>query len=92
MTYVLLRVFEDMIGQDALVKTLTNAFKPGRVAHAFMLTGVRGPPGVDTAARAELIPRVAQRRRANPGIHELDLNPVFAFQSGVKTADVRVLL
>ena len=42
--------FEDMIGQDALVKTLTNAFATGRVAHAFMLTGVRGI-GKTTTAR-----------------------------------------
>ena len=43
-------VFEDMIGQEALVKTLTNAFETGRVAHAFMLTGVRGI-GKTTTAR-----------------------------------------
>lgn len=43
-------VFEDMIGQDALVKTLTNAFATGRIAHAFMLTGVRGI-GKTTTAR-----------------------------------------
>ncbi|MBL4870518.1 MAG: DNA polymerase III subunit gamma/tau [Robiginitomaculum sp.] len=42
--------FEDMIGQEAMVKTLTNAFKVGRVAHAFMLTGVRGI-GKTTTAR-----------------------------------------
>lgn len=42
--------FEDMIGQEALVTTLTNAFKVGRVAHAFMLTGVRGI-GKTTTAR-----------------------------------------
>ena len=29
-------------GQDALVQTLTNAMKLGRIAQAFMLTGVRG--------------------------------------------------
>jgi len=44
------RSFEDMIGQDAMVTTLTNAFKAGRVAHAFMLTGVRGI-GKTTTAR-----------------------------------------
>ncbi|MEE9271862.1 MAG: DNA polymerase III subunit gamma/tau [Robiginitomaculum sp.] len=44
------QVFEDMIGQEALVKTLTNAFETGRVAHAFMLTGVRGV-GKTTTAR-----------------------------------------
>ena len=42
--------FEDMIGQEAMVKTLQNAFKAGRVAHAFMLTGVRGI-GKTTTAR-----------------------------------------
>lgn len=42
--------FDDMIGQNAMVKTLTNAFKTGRVAHAFMLTGVRGI-GKTTTAR-----------------------------------------
>lgn len=42
--------FEDMIGQDAMVKTLSNAFRTGRIAHAFMLTGVRGI-GKTTTAR-----------------------------------------
>lgn len=39
-----------LIGQDALVRTLQNAFATGRVAHAFMLTGVRGV-GKTTTAR-----------------------------------------
>ena len=42
--------FEDMIGQDAMVTTLKNAFEAGRVAHAFMMTGVRGI-GKTTTAR-----------------------------------------
>ncbi len=42
--------FEDMIGQDAMVTTLKNAFAAGRVAHAFMMTGVRGI-GKTTTAR-----------------------------------------
>ena len=36
------RLFDDLIGQEAMVRTLQNAFETGRVAHAFMLTGVRG--------------------------------------------------
>ncbi|MGH7102759.1 MAG: DNA polymerase III subunit gamma/tau, partial [Acetobacteraceae bacterium] len=32
----------ELIGQEAMVRTLTNAFATGRIAHAFMLTGVRG--------------------------------------------------
>ncbi len=42
--------FADLIGQEALVRTLKNAFAQGRVAHAFMLTGVRGV-GKTTTAR-----------------------------------------
>jgi DNA polymerase III subunit gamma/tau len=44
------RTFEDLIGQDAMVRTLTNAFAFNRIAHAFMLTGVRGV-GKTTTAR-----------------------------------------
>jgi DNA polymerase-3 subunit gamma/tau len=44
------RNFEDLIGQEAMVRTLKNAFATGRIAHAFMLTGVRGV-GKTTTAR-----------------------------------------
>ena len=44
------RRFEDLIGQEAMVRTLTNAFASGRIAHGFMLTGVRGV-GKTTTAR-----------------------------------------
>ena len=42
--------FTGLIGQGALVRTLKNAFATGRIAHAFMLTGVRGV-GKTTTAR-----------------------------------------
>jgi len=42
--------FSSLIGQDAMVRTLTNAFDSGRLAHAFILTGVRGV-GKTTTAR-----------------------------------------
>jgi len=42
--------FDELIGQDALVRTLKNAIESGRIAHAFMLTGVRGV-GKTTTAR-----------------------------------------
>jgi DNA polymerase-3 subunit gamma/tau len=45
------QTFEDaFIGQAAMVRTLANAFAAGRIAHAFMLTGVRGV-GKTTTAR-----------------------------------------
>ncbi len=42
--------FETFIGQEAMVQTLKNAFEANRIAHAFMLTGVRGV-GKTTTAR-----------------------------------------
>ena len=42
--------FEDLIGQDLLVKILKNAFEVNRIAHAFILTGIRGV-GKTTTAR-----------------------------------------
>ena len=40
---------DGLIGQDALVKTLQNAITHGRLAHAFVLTGVRGVGKTSTA-------------------------------------------
>ncbi len=40
----------DLVGQEALVRTLASAIETGRIAHAFMLTGVRGV-GKTTTAR-----------------------------------------
>src|SRR5436190_20398159 len=42
--------FTTLIGQDAMVQTLRNAFRTGRIPHAFMLTGIRGV-GKTTTAR-----------------------------------------
>ncbi len=42
--------FSEMIGQEAMVRVLSNAVSSGRLAHAFMLTGVRGV-GKTTTAR-----------------------------------------
>lgn len=44
------RTFDDLIGQDAMVRTLSNAFDTGRIAQGYMLTGVRGV-GKTTTAR-----------------------------------------
>ncbi|WP_323015984.1 DNA polymerase III subunit gamma/tau, partial [Devosia sp.] len=44
------RDFTTLVGQDAMVQTLGNAFKQNRIHHAFILTGVRGV-GKTTTAR-----------------------------------------
>ncbi len=41
--------FSDLIGQEALVRTVTNAIRTERLAHAFLLTGVRGVGKTSTA-------------------------------------------
>jgi DNA polymerase-3 subunit gamma/tau len=43
------QTFDELIGQDAMVKTLANAIERGRIAHAFLLTGVRGVGKTSTA-------------------------------------------
>ncbi|BCP56192.1 DNA polymerase III subunit gamma/tau [Kaistia sp. 32K] len=42
--------FDDLVGQEPMVRTLKNAFETGRIAQAYMLTGVRGV-GKTTTAR-----------------------------------------
>jgi DNA polymerase III subunit gamma/tau len=42
--------FDDLIGQDAMVRTISNAFETGRIPQAWILTGVRGV-GKTTTAR-----------------------------------------
>ncbi|MDA0676096.1 MAG: DNA polymerase III subunit gamma/tau, partial [Proteobacteria bacterium] len=61
--------FSQLIGQEALVRTLTNAFRSGRLAHAFMLTGVRGV-GKTTTARiiARALNCVGQDGKGGPTI------------------------
>ena len=64
--------FADLIGQEALVRTLSNAIAGGRLAHAYVLTGVRGVGKTTTArilaGRLNCIGRRRQRagRRPSP--------------------------
>lgn len=57
------QTFDDLIGQKALVTTLTNAFKLKRLAHAFILTGVRG---VGKTTTARLIAKAINCLEQNP--------------------------
>ncbi|MBD5405555.1 DNA polymerase III subunit gamma/tau [bacterium] len=41
--------FDELIGQDVLVKTLTNAINTNRLAHAYIFTGIRGVGKTSTA-------------------------------------------
>ena len=62
--------FEDLLGQDALVQTLTNAIKNNRLHHAYILTGIRGV-GKTTTARliAKAINCIGPDGKGGPTIH-----------------------
>ncbi len=55
-----------------------------------LLEGTRGEEGVDLAALEDLLLRVSRLAADLPGIAEMDLNPVFAYASGVSAVDVRI--
>ena len=65
------RTFEDLFGQEAMVRTLRNAFASGRIAHAFMLTGVRG---VGKTTTARLLARALNYKSATIDQPHLDLS------------------
>lgn len=66
------RLFSNLIGQEAMVRTLTNAFEIGRVAHAFMLTGVRG---VGKTTTARLLARALNYTRDGQDAPSMQLEP-----------------
>jgi acetyltransferase len=59
---------------------------------AAVLDGLRGEPGVDKAALADLIQRLSRLVTDFPQIQELDLNPVMAFEKGAVAVDARIAL
>lgn len=62
--------FEDLLGQDALVQTLTNAIQNNRLHHAYILTGIRGV-GKTTTARliARALNCIGEDGTGGPTIH-----------------------
>ncbi len=69
--------FDDLIGQDIMVRTLRNAFEMDRIAQAYMLTGVRGVGKTTTArilARALNYERPGIADRATLDIQELGVH------------------
>jgi len=69
--------FDELIGQEALVRTLTNAIDSGRIAHAFMMTGVRGV-GKTTTARiiAKALNYAGPDGKAGPTTGDTDDCPI----------------
>ncbi|MCB9959910.1 MAG: DNA polymerase III subunit gamma/tau [Rhodospirillaceae bacterium] len=69
--------FAELIGQDALVQTLTNAIRSGRLAHAYVLTGVRGVGKTSTARIiAKALNYVGPDGKGGPSLGPFDDCPV----------------
>ncbi|MGB3415142.1 MAG: DNA polymerase III subunit gamma/tau [Mesorhizobium sp.] len=62
--------FSELIGQEPMVRTLTNAFATGRIAQAWMLTGVRG---VGKTTTARILARALNYRSATVDQPTVDL-------------------
>ena len=62
--------FDDLIGQGPMVQTLSNAFKTGRIAQAYMLTGVRG---VGKTTTARILARALNYQRGDIDEPTIDL-------------------
>jgi DNA polymerase III subunit gamma/tau len=66
------KTFEDLIGQEATVRTIANSFALGRIAHATMLTGVRG---VGKTTTARLLARALNYKNGDIDRPSVDLDP-----------------
>ncbi|MEQ1618773.1 MAG: DNA polymerase III subunit gamma/tau [Terricaulis sp.] len=66
------RTFADLIGQEAMVRTIANSFALNRIAHATMLTGVRG---VGKTTTARLLARALNYKRGEIDRPHIELDP-----------------
>ncbi|MFZ2030595.1 MAG: DNA polymerase III subunit gamma/tau [Vitreimonas sp.] len=64
------KTFADLIGQEAMVRTIANSFALNRVPHAYMLTGVRG---VGKTTTARLLARALNYKRTGVDHPSVDL-------------------
>ncbi|HVY85360.1 MAG TPA: DNA polymerase III subunit gamma/tau [Caulobacterales bacterium] len=66
------KTFADLIGQEAMVRTIANSFKLGRIPHAYMLTGVRG---VGKTTTARLLARALNYKHGDIDAPSIELDP-----------------
>ncbi|MEZ6023983.1 MAG: DNA polymerase III subunit gamma/tau [Hyphomonadaceae bacterium] len=67
------RTFADLIGQEAMVRTIANSFQLGRIPHATMLTGVRG---VGKTTTARLLARALNYKCGDINAPSVELDPM----------------
>ncbi|MCS7484027.1 acetate--CoA ligase family protein [Umezawaea endophytica] len=89
---ILVEVLKDVTFRLAPTDSETAASMVDGIAAAEILRGVRGNPGVDRKALADLITRVSDLVTDFPQLAEVDLNPVLATPTGATAVDVRILV
>jgi len=57
-----------------------------------ILKGIRGEPPRDIKAIKEVLMKISKLTMENPGIKEIDLNPIFVFNKGLQVIDARMIL
>ena len=82
------QTFAELIGQDAMVTTLGNAIERGRIAHAFLLTGVRG---VGKTSTARLIAKALNCIGSDGQQHLPTINPCDVCEPCVAIAEGRFI-
>ncbi|MFH1416777.1 MAG: acetate--CoA ligase family protein [Planctomycetota bacterium] len=89
---IFVEVLEDVAFRLAPVTSREAAEMIDSLKATRLLKGIRGLPGADIECLSEIIQRVSQMVAENPGIRELDINPIFAFEDGAEAVDVRVMV
>ena len=89
---VLVEVMKDITFRMGPVSETEALAMLDSIAAAEVLRGVRGGKGVDRAALADIISKVSRLVTDFPEIHEVDLNPIFATDTGASAVDVRIVL
>jgi acetyl coenzyme A synthetase (ADP forming)-like protein len=89
---ILVEVMKDITFRMAPVSETEAAAMLDSIAAAEVLRGVRGGKGVDRAALADIISKVSKLVTDFPEINEVDLNPIFATDTGATAVDVRIVL
>ena len=89
---ILVEVMKDITFRMAPVSETEALAMLDSIAAADVLRGVRGGKGVKRAALADIISKVSKLVTDFPEINEVDLNPIFATETGASAVDVRIVL
>ncbi|HEX6440510.1 MAG TPA: acetate--CoA ligase family protein [Candidatus Binatia bacterium] len=89
---ILVEVMKDITFRMAPVSETEALAMLDSIAAAEVLRGVRGGKGVNRAALADIIAKVSKLVSDFPEINEVDLNPIFATETGATAVDVRIVL